>query len=119
MKYLTLSIPGPDGKPMQIDSGLPTGVPTGGLFDPQGNAGTGINAIWIAVELFLLGAVLLSLYQIIRGGINISSSSGDKEKFANGRERLRYGIIGLIVVFASFLLVNVLGKIFGINLLPL
>lgn len=109
MKYLSLSIPG-FGK---IDSGLPTGVPTGGLF------GTGQNALWVGIELFLLGAVLLSLYQIIRGGMNITSSGGDKQKFQNGRERLRYGIIGLIVIFMSFFLVNLIGKLFGINLLPL
>jgi len=112
---IALSIPG-FGK---IDSGLPKGVPTGGLFKEGDKvvAGTGINAIWVAIELFLLGAVLLSLYQIIRGGINITSSGGDKEKFQRGRERLRYGIIGLIVIFMSFFLVNLIGSLFGINLL--
>lgn len=113
MKYLSLSIPGTNGTPIQIDSGLPPGVPTGELF------GTGQNALWVGIELFLLGAVLFSLLQITRGGMNIMTSGGDKQRFQAGRERVRYGIIGLIVVFLSFFLVNLIGKIFNINLLPL
>ena len=120
MKYLSLSIPG-FGK---IDSptGLPTGTPVGGLFKEEGGklvAGTGQNIIWVGVELFLVGAVLLSLYYIIRGGINMMTSGGDKEKFQAGRERVRYAIIGLIVVFLSIFMVNFIGGFFGVNLLSL
>lgn len=119
MGKLTLSIPGSGGTPIQIDSGLPKGVPTGGLFDKAGNAGTGINAVWVGIELFLLGAVLLSVYYIIRGGINMTTSGGDKEKFHTGRERVRYAIIGLIVIFLSFFMINIIGTLFGINLLQI
>lgn len=111
MEKLTLSIPGFGN----IDSGLPKGVPTGGLF--EGNKATGINIIWVAIELLLVGAVLLSIYYIIRGGVNMMTSGGDKEKFTAGRERVRYAIIGLILIFASFFFINIIGKFFGINLL--
>ena len=110
MKF-ALSIPGTGGTPIQIDSGLPTGVPTGGLF------GTGQNIIWVAIELFILGAILLSIFYIIRGGINMTTSGGDKEKFTAGRERVRYAIIGLIVIFLSIFMVNFIGGFFGVNLL--
>lgn len=118
MSKLSLTIPGSGGTPIQIDSGLPTGVPTGGLFNKAGNAaGTGINVIWTSIEVVLIGAVLLSLYQIIRGGINIASSGGDKQRLQNGRETLRWGIIGLIIIFMSFFMVNIIGAFFGFNLL--
>lgn len=109
MKYLTLSIPGFG----QIDSptGLPKGTPTGGLST------TGQNAIWVGIELFLVGAILLSIYYIIRGGINMTTSGGDKEKFQRGRERVRYAIIGLIVIFFSIFMVNFIAGLFGVNLL--
>ena len=110
---IALSIPGTGGTPIKIDSGLPEGVPTGGLF------GTGQNIIWVAIELFILGAILLSVSYIIRGGINMMSSGGDKEKFQRGRERVRYAIIGLVVIFFSFAMVNIIGTLFGVNLLPL
>jgi len=111
MEKLSLSIPGSGGTPMQIDSDLPKGVPKGGLL------GTGQDVIGVAIEFVIVGAVLLSLYFIIRGGINMMTSGGDKEKFQAGRERVRYAIIGLIVIFLSFFLINIIETLFGINLL--
>lgn len=108
---LTLSIPGTDGTPVQLEA--PSGVPTGGLFD------TGQSVIVTAIELFLLGAVLFSLFTLIRGGVNMMTSGGDKQRFQAGREKIRYAIIGLLVVFFSFALVNILGTLFGINLLEI
>ena len=114
MKYLSLSIPGSGGTPIQLEP--PVGVPSGGLFEGT-KAGTGINAISVAIELLIVGAVLLSLYYIIRGGINMMTSGGEKEKFTQGRERVRYAIIGLIIIFFSIFMVNFIGGVFGVNLL--
>ena len=117
MEKLALSIPGSGGTPIQLEP--PVGVPSGGLFDKAGKAGTGINVIGVAIELLIVGAVLLSLYYIIRGGINMMTSGGDKEKFQRGRERVRYAIIGLIIIFMSFFLVNLIGAFFGVDLLQI
>lgn len=94
-----------------IDSGLPKGVPTGGLFD------TGADALGVAIQVILIAAIFFSLLTIIRGGLNMITSGGDKQRFQMGRERIRYAILGLIVVLLSFLLVNFLGRFFGVNLL--
>ena len=102
MRYLSLSIPGFE----KLDSGLP--VPTGGLS-------TGNKALGALIEIVLIGAILFALYTIIRGGINMITSGGHKEKFQMGRERVRYAVIGLIVIFMSFFMVNMIGKIFGIT----
>ncbi len=111
MKYLSLSIPGSNGTPMQIDSGLPSGVPTGGL------ATSGNNIISVFIELAFVVAVIFCLYTVIMGGINIITSEGDKKKFQSGRDKIMFAIIGLIVVFISIFLVNVIGTFFGINLI--
>lgn len=111
---IALSIPGFG----RIDSNLPTGVPTGGLFTDNKD-GTGINAISVAIEVLILGAFLFALYTIIRGGVNMITSGGDKEKFTAGRERARYAIIGLVVIFLSIFLVNFIGNFFGVNLLQI
>lgn len=102
---LALSIPG-FGK---IDSGL--SVPTGGLFD------RGQNLLLVAIQVAVLGALLFSVYTMIRGGINMITSGGDKQKFQAGRERVRYAIIGLVIVFMSIFIVTFLGTAFGVNLL--
>lgn len=111
MKYLSLSIPGSNGTPMQIDSGLPQGVPTGGLFD------TGNRIISVFLELAIVIAILFAAFSIIQGGINIITSEGDKKKFQSGRDRVTFAIVGLIVVFMSFFMVNFLGKFFGVDLI--
>lgn len=114
MKYLSLTIPGFGKIDSPVDpSGvaLPKGVPTGGLST------TGSNAIHTLIELAIIGAIFLSIFYIVRGGINMMTSGGDKQRFQAGRERVRYAIIGLIVIFISFLLVNFIGGVFGVNLL--
>lgn len=108
---LSLSIPGSGGTPTQLEP--PVGVPSGGLF------GTGQSVITVAIEFFVIGAVLFALFTIGRGGINMMSSGGDKEKFQRGRERVRYAILGLIIIFLSLVLVNIIGTLFGVNLLQI
>ncbi|MBI4096292.1 MAG: hypothetical protein HY425_01100 [Candidatus Levybacteria bacterium] len=109
---IALSIPDGNGTPMQIDSGLPKGVPTGGIE-------TASKAIGVILDFAIIAAIIFSLYLLVRGGINMTTSGGDKERFAKGRERLRYAIIGLIIVFLSFGLINLIGGFFGVNLLRL
>lgn len=106
---IALSIP--DFGKLDDPTGLPQGVPTGGLFD------TGADALGVAIQIILIAAIFFSILTIIRGGLNMITSGGDKQRFQMGRERIRYAILGLIVVLLSFLLVNFLGRFFGVNLL--
>ena len=110
MERFSLTIPGLSGTP--IDSGLPPGVPTGGLD-------TLSNIIGVLIEFALIVGIFFSAYLIIRGGMNMMTSGGDKQKFAQGRERVRYSIIGLIFIFLSFFIVNLIGGFLGINLLSI
>ena len=114
---IALSIPGTGGTPIQIDSGLPTGVPTGGLFDTAGNPGPAINIINVLLEVTIIIAVVFCVYNIGQAAINMMTSGGEKEKFKSGRERLRYAIIGLILIFLSFFFIKIIGKAFDVNLL--
>ena len=109
MKF-ALSIPGTDGTLIPIDSGLPKGVPVGGLS-------TGVNVIGVFFQIAIVAAVLFAIFLIIRGGLNMITSGGDKERYQHGRERIRYAILGLMVIFLSFFLVNFLGGFFGVQLL--
>ncbi|MBI2028662.1 MAG: hypothetical protein HYT07_03560 [Candidatus Levybacteria bacterium] len=107
MEKIAFSIPGFPN----IDIGLPTGVPTGGLF-PRGQ-----NIIAVVIEFLILAALIFSVYSIFLAGFNMMTSGGDKERFAHGRERLRYAIIGLLVIFFTIFILSLLGGFFGIKLL--
>lgn len=64
--------------------------------------------------LALAGSVALIL--IIVGGIRWITSQGDPKALAQARTTLTYAIIGLFLVLTSFLILNIIGEILGINL---
>lgn len=106
---IALSIPGFEN----VDSaqGLPKGVPTGGLFD------TGVDIIGVAISLVIVIAVFLSLFTIFRGASDIITSEGNKERFHKGRDRVIYALLGLVVIFLSFFIVNAISQFVGVDLL--
>ncbi|MBI2442554.1 MAG: hypothetical protein HYV40_01440 [Candidatus Levybacteria bacterium] len=57
--------------------------------------------------------VILALFYLIYGGIQWITSSGDKQKVAAARNRMIYAIIGLVIIFLSIFLVNLVLYIFG------
>lgn len=67
--------------------------------------------------IFLILCVILSLIYMVIGGIQWITSGGDKTKLDAARKKITYAIIGLIVAFMSFLIINVLGYLFGVKLL--
>ncbi|MDP2637982.1 MAG: hypothetical protein Q8P26_02895 [Candidatus Levybacteria bacterium] len=113
MKYLSLTVPGYG----RIDSNdvnltpIPKGIQTGGL------EGSGANIITTLLTMIVLIAILFSIWLIVTGGIDIIASTGDKQKMQHGRQKILYAILGLVVIFGSFLALNILGQAFNINLL--
>lgn len=105
---IALSIP----KYGNIDSNLPSGVPTGGLD------GAKKGIILPILEILVVGAVLFALYQLVTGGLNIIMSRGNKEKVKKAREKIINAILGLIFIFLSFLAINILGSFIGTSLFP-
>lgn len=112
---LALSIPGfsniDTGNPMLTP--LPKGVPTGGLET------TGADAIRVFIYFILTISILTALWFMVKGGIDIIQSQGQKENLKSGRERVIFAVFGLIMVFASFLFMNIIGKFIGIDFLCL
>lgn len=107
-KLLSLTVPGIDGKSQQIAA--PGGVPTGGIE-------TGQKAIGTGTSLLIVVAVILAIFFLIWGGIQWTTSQGDKSKLDAARKKITFAIIGLIVVILSFFIVSVFGYFFGVQLL--
>jgi predicted small integral membrane protein len=61
-------------------------------------------------------AIFLALYYILIGGLNMITSRGHKESIASNRDAIYYAILGLVFVFLSFFIMNVLGKVYGLDL---
>src|SRR6185369_5551090 len=90
----------------------PDGIPAGGLMNLQDIFS---NAIIIFI---IIGMFLLVIY-IVWAGIQWITSGGDKAKLTAARGRLTWAIIGLVVIFSSFFIINAIGYLFKVNLLTL
>ena len=101
MKLLSLSL---NGTPIEVPSGIPTG---------------GTNAlgsiIQFVVQTTAVIAILIGLGMIIFAGIKWIMSQGDKQKIESSRDTIVWTIVGLVVIFLSFLIVNLIGFFFGVK----
>lgn len=106
MTYLSLSIPGTGGNSVPISP--PPGIPAGSTI-------TLSKVISLGVQYLIIAAIGLALFFLIWSGFDWMSSSGDKEKLAKAQQKLIFSIIGLIVVFLAFLIINLITYFFGVG----
>lgn len=69
------------------------------------------------INIFLITGIIISVLIIIWGGINWITSGGDKQKLASAKARITWAIIGLIIMFTSFAIINMFSYFLKINLL--
>jgi len=110
IKYLALNF---GGTPMVTTADMPT-VPTH-ILSPA--ADSNLKFINGALTLLITAGTIAALIAIIWGGAQWTRSGGDKQKVAAAKGRLTWGIIGLVIIFLSFFIVNVFAHLFGIELL--
>ena len=67
----------------------------------------------ISLFLFLAGTALL-LY-LLWGGIDIMLGRGDPKKAASAKGKITNAIIGFIIVFAAYWLVQILSRFLGLD----
>lgn len=70
-----------------------------------------------AVTILFIVAIVLTLFFLIYAGIDMITAGGEKQKVVNARNKLTFAVVGLIIVFLSYFIVNLIGTILGVNLL--
>lgn len=87
-------------------------VPTGGI--PH------VTAIIQALVIWAFGfAIIFCLLVLVYAGLMWLTASGDKQKLQNQRQRIAYALVGLVVVFLSYFIINLVGGFLNINLLAI
>lgn len=104
MNKITLTLPGqtspipnPEGLNPQF-SGINSNLAT--LISPLLN-----------IAFYL--AIFFAFYWLIWGTFQYILASGNKENLAKARARIKWALIGLVVVFASFLIAKLAGQVFA------
>lgn len=67
----------------------------------------------IANTLVISG--LVAFFVILFAGFMYISGAGDKAKLTQSTQMLTYGILGLVIVVASYLVTKILGTVIGFN----
>lgn len=67
------------------------------------------------IEWLLAFAGTAAVFFFIFSGIKIITSGGDAKQLDEARKGLAFAIIGLILVFLSFTIVNILGTVSGLE----
>ena len=85
--------------------------------------GTGANnlgqILGFVISIAFIIAILVALLFLVWGGIKWITSGGDKTGVEAARNQIIAAIIGLIVVFLAFFILNLILGLFGLSLFKL
>jgi hypothetical protein len=81
------------------------------------NAGGLGGLIGSLVQLLFVIAILAALVFLVYGGFRWLVSGGDKGQVSAAREHIVAAIIGLVVIFLSYFILNILLTFFGLGTL--
>jgi hypothetical protein len=78
--------------------------------DGEGGSVQAIIAVIVNTLLFIVG--IISVIMIIVGGIRYTVSAGDGNAVAAAKATILYAVIGLVVAFASYAIINWVLRLF-------
>jgi hypothetical protein len=94
---------------------------------PKGSETTGVSfnilctlslnsgVISRVINIALVVAALIALGFLIYGGIRWILSGGEKEKVEEARGTIIAALVGLVIVFAAYFIINIVFKLFGLQ----
>jgi hypothetical protein len=93
-------------------------VPIQGIsttFSSYNNFGDLISVI---VRNVMMIAGVISLFFLVMGGFSVimAAGGGDSKKMESGKKTMTSAVIGLLLIFLSFWIVQIIGAITGINI---
>lgn len=89
-----------------------------GAFNTLGNITFG-SIISALIVLVLVVAALVFFFMLVLGGIRYITSGGDKSSTEAARSQITAALIGLVIVFSAWAIVNLVNLFFGVNILNL
>lgn len=76
---------------------------------------------WVIVKnAFVLAGVISFVFIVLGGfGVIFGAGSGDPKSMQAAKQKVTYAVIGLIIVVTSYWLVQLIGKVIGVDLFNL
>jgi hypothetical protein len=93
----------------------------GCYFNSQGNQVATLGCIFPIIANVILWAIGLAgtvaLFMIIFAGYQLLFSGGDAKAIDGARKTLTFAILGLILIFLSFMILSTIGSVTGVSCL--
>jgi hypothetical protein len=70
-----------------------------------------------AISLVIILVALVFFFILIIGGLKWITSGGDEKKVGLARAQITNALIGLVIVFAAWAIMKLIGVVFGIDIL--
>ncbi|MBI4062630.1 hypothetical protein HY410_01795 [Candidatus Gottesmanbacteria bacterium] len=90
---------------------LPGGKSATGPLDNRFSSIGGVVSDAIPYVFGFAGLALLLI--LVRGGFTFLTSAGDPKKLEMGKQQLTYALVGFLLIFSSFWIVQLVGRILG------
>ena len=90
----------------------------GGQFEALGDLTVG-GIISGGIRLVLVIAAIVFFFILVVGGIRWIVSGGDKAQTETARSQITAALVGLVIVFAAWAIVQLINVFFGINIFEL
>ena len=90
----------------------------GGQFGQLGDLTLG-GIVSGLIRLVLVVAALVFFFILVIGGIRWIASGGDKAQTEAARSQITAALVGLVIVFAAWAIVQLINTFFGINIFEL
>ena len=79
-------------------------------------AGAGSLVNNILPNIYIAGGIII-FFMILFGGFTIIANAGNKDKIADGSKTITSAIIGLLVLFGSYWIIQIIQVVTGVNIL--
>lgn len=95
--------------------------PALGNLDNPGNRGVGFFAQLIPslIGLAFVAGAIIFFFMLVIGALQWIISGGDKAAVEAARGRISQALVGIIFLFASFVIVKLIENFFGISILTI
>lgn len=109
-----LTIPGQNDGDLVTD--LVISGPSNFIFNTAANNTLGA-VLSAAIPFIFAFAGIALLVMLMLGGFSLLTSAGDSKKLDSGKKQITYAIVGFLVIFISFWIVQLIGKIFNLSVI--
>jgi len=96
----------------QINLGVPEGSGFENLTELQF-----ADIIAAGIQLILVISAIVFFFILVIGGVRWITSGGDKGKTEGARNQITAALVGLVIVFAAWAIIQLIEAFFGISIL--